>query len=90
MNYLHYELDAGPQDVVEVSLDNAANVQLMDTANYTNYRAGQQYRYTGGYAKSSPCRLSPPRRGNWHLVVDLGGYPGRVNASVRVLRVASA
>ncbi len=84
MNYLHYEIDAGPQTVIEVDLDNAANVQLLDNVNYENYLSGRPYRYTGGYAKSSPLRLIPPRSDHWHLVVDLGGYAGSVRASARI------
>ncbi len=30
MNYLHKELEVGPQEVVEVSLDGHANVMLME------------------------------------------------------------
>lgn len=90
MNYLHYELQVGSGDVVEVTLDSAANVQLLDDANYANYQAGRSFDYTGGYAKSSPCRLRPPRPGRWHLVIDLGGHAGTVSASGRVLSAATA
>jgi hypothetical protein len=37
MKYIHYEFDAGPEDVIEVSLDRAANVQLLDDENYDNW-----------------------------------------------------
>jgi hypothetical protein len=85
MNYLHQELDAGPNDMIEVTLDHAANVLLLDGANYAQYRANRPYHYYGGHAKASPARIKPPRVGRWHLVVDLGGYPGTVRASVRLL-----
>jgi hypothetical protein len=85
MNYLHQEFDAGPSDVIEVTLDHAANVLLLDSTNYNNYRDGRAYRYHGGYAKISPLRLSPPRFDHWHLVVDLGGNTGTVRASASVL-----
>jgi hypothetical protein len=90
VNYLHYELEAGPDDVVEVTLSNAANVQLLDEPNFSNYKTGKPFRYTGGYAKTSPCRLSPPRRGRWHLVIDIGGYAGRLSASVAVRKTVHA
>lgn len=88
MDFLHYEIEAGPDEVIEVTLDNAANVLLLDPANYDHYRQGRQYRYRGGYARTSPVKIAPPHAGKWHLVIDLGGAPGVVRASARVLRVA--
>ena len=32
---------------------NAANVQLLDSSNFNNYRNGRQYRYIGGLAKKN-------------------------------------
>lgn len=86
MNFLHQEFDVGPDDLVEVTLDGQANVMLLDTPNYDRYRKGEAFRYHGGLAKTSPVRLVPPHRGRWHLVVDLGGFAGRVRAGVRVLQ----
>ncbi|CAN5754479.1 hypothetical protein BH23PLA1_BH23PLA1_19040 [soil metagenome] len=88
MNYLHYSVDLGPGDVVKVDLDREANVLLLDEANYQGYRSGRNYRYYGGLAKTSPIRLSPPGPGRYHVVVDLGGYPGSVKAGVTVERAA--
>ena len=88
MNFLHQELDAGPDDVVEVTLDGQANVMLLDTANYDRYRKGEAFRYHGGLARTSPVRIVPAHRGRWHVVVDLGGFAGRVRAGVRVLQSA--
>ena len=72
-------------NVVEVTLDKQANVRLMDDINFTKYKKGMQHQYYGGYTTKSPARLTAPRSGHWNLVIDLGGYPGTVNASVRVL-----
>jgi hypothetical protein len=85
MNFLHKDLQLADGDVVEVTLDHAANVQLLDTANFEQYRQGKPYRYHGGYAKESPVRLTAPAPGRWHLVIDLGGGTGSVRASCRVL-----
>ncbi|HEY8666994.1 MAG TPA: DUF1883 domain-containing protein [Tepidisphaeraceae bacterium] len=85
MNYLHYEFDAGPEDVIQVTLDKAANVQLMDSANYENYRRHADFHYHGGYVKVSPYQLVPPAYGHWHIVIDLGGQPGTVRASAKLL-----
>jgi hypothetical protein len=86
MNFLHREFDLGPDDIVEVSLDGQANVMLLDPENYQRYRRGESFRYHGGLAKTSPLRLEPPHRGHWHLVVDLGGFAGRVRAGIRLLQ----
>ena len=88
MNHLHSELDVGPGDDVVVTLDGQANVMLLDQANYDNYRNGRSFRYHGGLAKVSPTHLSPPHRGRWHVVVDLGGYAGTVRAAVQVVQGA--
>ena len=86
MNYIHYEFNLASHDVVEVTLDRGANVRLLDDTNFTLYRNGKQHRYYGGHATDSPVRLSAPHAGHWHVVVDLGGYPGTVRASASVLQ----
>lgn len=86
MNYLHQEFEAGPDDLVEVTLDGQANVMLLDGSNYDHYRRGEPFRYYGGLAKVSPIRLVPPRHGRWHVVVDLGGFSGTVRAGMRLLQ----
>jgi hypothetical protein len=85
MNHLNYEFDAGQGDIVEVTLDRAANVLLIDPANYHEYNHGRNYRYYGGYTTKSPVRLAVPRAGRWHVVVDLGGGAGQVRASASLL-----
>jgi len=85
MNYLHYELELTPGDVVEVTLDKQANVRLLDEMNFSNYKRGERHTYFGGLANESPVRLPAPHSGHWHLVIDLGGYSGTVRASVRTL-----
>ena len=84
VNHLHSEFDLEKGDVVVVDLHGQANVVLMDATNYDDYQGGRSYRYFGGLAEKSPVRLPAPRSGHWHLVVDLGGYPGTVRAGVRV------
>ncbi len=85
MNFLKYELDAGPDDVIQVQLDKQANVRLMDWDNFQKYSRGQQHKYYGGHATKSPVRLRPPYSGRWYVVIDLGGYAGTVRASVEKL-----
>jgi hypothetical protein len=87
MELLHQELDLNPADVVEVTLDHGANVQLLDADNYERYRRGELYHYHGGgYVTQSPFHFRAPRAGSWHLVIDLGGNAGRVRAWPRVLQ----
>jgi hypothetical protein len=86
MNYLHYDLNLQSNDVVEVTLDKQANVRLLDDTNYSLYKRGERHKFYGGLATKSPSRLAAPHAGHWHLVIDLGGYSGTVNASVRTVR----
>jgi hypothetical protein len=72
--------------VVQVTLSgSAANVRLMDSSNYSNYKNGRKHRYYGGLAKRSPVNLTVPSSGNWHVTVDMNGLRGTVRSSVRVL-----
>jgi hypothetical protein len=90
MEFLHKELKLSTGDVVEVTLDHAANVQILDPANFELYRKKKPYRYHGGHAKETPVRISAPSAGRWFLVIDLGGAPGTVRAGVSVLSSQSA
>lgn len=87
MNFQHYDLgNRSAGEIVEVTLKgSAANVQLMDSSNFSSYKARRQYRYQGGYAKRSPVRLQIPRSGHWHVAIDLGGHRGTVRSAVNVL-----
>jgi len=86
MNFLHYQFDLDYGDIVKVTLDSQANVQLLDDLNFYNYKQGQGYRYIGGLVKVSPFTLVAPHAGHWNVVIDLGGYGGTVHASVSVIR----
>ncbi|MEX0718103.1 MAG: DUF1883 domain-containing protein [Planctomycetaceae bacterium] len=88
MNFLHYEFDLPADAVVEATLDKQANVRLMDDDNFALYQKGHRHRYFGGLAKESPVTIAAPHAGHWHLVIDLGGYPGTVRGSARVLQEA--
>jgi Domain of unknown function (DUF1883) len=86
MSFLHPDswLDRG--DVAVVDLDSQANVMLMDDQDFAAYRRGDAFHNYGGLAQSSPVRLAAPHSGHWNVVVDLGGYAGRVRAGVRFLK----
>ena len=86
MQYSYYDLgqvDAGK--IVEVTLTKAANVRLMDSSNYNNFKNGRRHRYYGGYVKQSPYKISVPHSGHWYVTIDLGGYAGSLRHGVRVL-----
>lgn len=87
MKFQHYDLghrEAG--EIVQINLSGTeANVQLMDSSNFSSYRAGRRYQYIGGHTTRSPVRLQIPRSGYWHVAIDLGGYAGTIKSSVNVL-----
>lgn len=87
MKFTHYDLKICQQgQAVEVSLSgNAANVLLLDSSNLQKYKNGRQYEYFGGHMTTSVSQIPIPRTGNWHVVIDLGGYDGSVKSSVRVV-----
>lgn len=88
-HHLHWELDTGPDDVVEVVLSGPANAMLLDSTNYERYRRWDPFEYHGGFAEDSPFEITPPHPGRWDLVVDLGGYTAHVRAGGRVVQKAA-
>lgn len=90
MNFQQYDLgnlDRGR--VVEITLSgSAANVQLLDSSNFSNYKNGRKYRYVGGLVTRSPIRLQTTHSGHWYVAIDLRGLKGTVRSSVRVLPTA--
>ena len=87
MRFQHYKLGNLDQgSVVEVILEeNAANVRLLDDYNFRCYKSGKKHSFHGGYIKKSPFRINVPCSGIWHVVIDIGGYPGRIKSNVRVI-----
>lgn len=87
MQYTVYDLkNCQRGERIQVTLQgNAANVRLMDSSNYNNYRNGRQHRYYGGLARRSPVVLSIPRTGHWYLTIDMEGLRGSVRTSIRKL-----
>lgn len=86
INFSYYDLGRIERGkIVEVKLSAAANVRLMDSTNYSNYKNGRRHRYYGGYVTRSPYRVTVPSTGHWYLTIDLGGYSGTVRHGVHVL-----
>lgn len=84
MRYAYKDLGERPAGTtVTLRLEgSAANVLLLDEPNYALYRARKSFRYQGGLSGRSPVTLTVPRDGRWYLVVDMGGYGGRVRARI--------
>lgn len=84
MNFTHYalgQMESG--SIVEVTLQgSAANVRLMDSSNFQNYRRGRPCRFVGGLATRSPVSFEVPT-GQWHLTVDMLGLRGSVRSAIR-------
>jgi hypothetical protein len=88
MQFIYKDLGTRQRgEVVEVKLNAVANVRLMDSLNFTNYKNGVKHIYTGGVVRQSPIRLSIPSLGHWHVTVDTQGIQGsdNISASVKVI-----
>ena len=86
MQFIHNDLGQRKRgEIVEVTLTSGANVRLMDSSNFSNYKNGRAHRFQGGLAKVSPLRLAIPSSGHWHVAIDMQGLRGSTRASIRVL-----
>ena len=87
MKYQSYELgQLQGGEIVEVTLNgNAANVKLMDSSNFSSYKSNRAHTYYGGHVTLSPHNITVPNSGRWYVTIDLGGFPGKVSSSIRVL-----
>lgn len=88
MKFVKHDLGqrAGGEAVEVLLKGSAANVRLMDSDNLRMYRYGQKFDYIGGSGKRSPVLFEIPCAGHWYIVVDLGGRPGKVTSSIRILK----
>lgn len=87
MKYQVYDLGQLKKgERVQVILSgNAANVRLMNSSNYQNYKSGRRHQYAGGLIQKSPVVLGVPSSGHWYVTVDLQGLRGTVRSSAKVL-----
>ena len=87
MQFIHHDLGfrrAG--ELVEITLSgNAANVRLLDSMNFSNYRYGRQHRFVGGLARRSPVHLQIPHAGTWYVAADMQGLAGAVRSAAHML-----
>ncbi|MEM5492089.1 DUF1883 domain-containing protein [Hoeflea sp. AS16] len=85
-NYKRYDLGQQPAGtVVEVVLSCINNIRLMDNDNFALYAESKNCRYIGGRTEKSPARLTIPRAGHWHVVVDKTGFQTLANSNVRAI-----
>ena len=66
LHYLNQEFDAGPDDVVEITLDGQANVMLLDPANYERYRKREPFSIMADWR-------STHRECTWYLLTWVSG-----------------
>lgn len=86
MNFTHYDLGQKTRGtIIEVSLTKGANVRLMTSSQFSDYKAGRSHRYIGGLVKRSPYRLQIPSTGRWHVTVDVAGLRDGTRSSIRTL-----
>lgn len=86
MNFLQFDLGNRQRgEVIEVTLTSGANVRLMTSSEFSNYKSGRRHQFIGGLAKQSPIRLQIPSPGKWYVAVDMQGLRGTTRASVRTL-----
>jgi hypothetical protein len=86
MEFIRHDLGYVSQGtLVEVNLSAAANVRLMDSANFNNYQAGRRHEFYGGLSQQTPIHLTVPHDGTWYVAVDMQGLRGSVRSSVRTI-----
>jgi len=70
-------------NAVEIVLDYAANVLVMDQPNYVAYKSrSSQYRAISKYVTALPYIVRLPRTTRWYVIVESKGQVGEVNSVV--------
>ncbi len=82
MKFFESEFNANSRDMVELEVrGGVAEVMLLDTCSYEDFRAGRSYNFHEVYIP----RTRVPHAGHWHLII----LPNRlefVNASCKLIR----
>ena len=88
-NFTHYDLKQQRAGVtIEITLSAVANVRLMNDSNFSLYKQAMKHQFVGGVARKSPIRLSIPKSGHWHVVVDMEGLHGQSESRIRIIETA--
>jgi hypothetical protein len=70
---------------VQVTVNTAAYVYLLDQENYILYQAEQEFEYYGDRVSSSPYRIRPPFAGIWNLVIEQADPSVPLTAGVQII-----
>jgi Domain of unknown function (DUF1883) len=70
MNFVHWTFNAQAGNTVVMNIDRQANVFLVDDVNFSAFRRGGTFNYYGALQKYRVVRLTVPRSGQWHLVLQ--------------------
>jgi len=87
MDFIHTREFLDGNQYFRVDCDTQCNIQLMDDTNFSHYKSGRSYRYTGGYFKEFPANIVPPYAGHWNIALDLGGGNANIRYSFEVVTI---
>jgi hypothetical protein len=76
--------EVGAGKTIEVELDRAANIRLLDFENFKLFKQGLPHEFVGGFIRFTPYRIVTPKQAHWVIVADLGGTEGEVSASYKI------
>jgi len=87
-NYVSDEMNAGPENLVQIVINVRLYAFLLDDDNFQKYRNGVDYRQlrygVSTQTLTNPTYVVPPTKQHWHLVIDNGGQPFNVNPAVKL------
>lgn len=69
MTQIPYAISNG-RLTVEVELQNAANVFLVDSNNFRRYKSGNRFEFFGGHYTRTPVQITVHEAGTWYLIVE--------------------
>lgn len=69
---LGFQMTVGLNLVVEVTLNHAANVYLVNQQGCQDYLNGNKFSHYGGYTTESPYKIRIPSSNHWYVIVDNG------------------
>ena len=58
---------------VNVELQHAADVFLVDSSNFQKYKSGRDFKYYGGHYTQTPVSITVSGVGRWYLIVRGSG-----------------
>jgi hypothetical protein len=77
MRFVHYEVEAGVGNVVEVRLNSdESEVLVVDESNFHKYRCGSNSSFLGGHFSQSPVSICLPAAKKWHILVSIADTCG--------------